>query len=304
MRWHSFSFWTKLGLSTTHQTKYCFPHCGEGNENIKMMIWQWIQEFFVCVIFFDHINVSLLSAAVAPGAYRTMLLFLFMEKAHRWVHTLLLCSPVELLTGEALFQTHDSREHLCMMAKIFGSFPKWMGLDAEYAFGVHSVIQTVFCTLQFLSSFVPFLIAVEVGVGLSFEAHTPGDFTHSFTNTNHRKGQWNWLLGFKQHIFFGWYWEVLLCKPLPLPLPDRIRIKFGGSAEGVIGAVYRIRNFFVTTPPKWRSIPPNLPALSKLTKNGILGVGRWHIKISFLGFAPSKFDLCLFRFSSSQGGGY
>lgn len=179
-----------------------------------------------------------------------------MEKAHRWVHTLLLCSPVELLTGEALFQTHDSREHLCMMAKIFGSFPKWMGLDAEYAFGVHSVIQTVFCTLQFLSSFVPFLIAVEVGVGLSFEAHTPGDFTHSFTNTNHRKGQWNWLLGFKQHIFFGWYWEVLLCKPLPLPLPDRIRIKFGGSAEGVIGAVYRIRNFFVTTPPNDALYPP------------------------------------------------
>eukprot|EP01012_Entosiphon_sulcatum_P035075 TRINITY_DN4453_c0_g1_i5.p1 TRINITY_DN4453_c0_g1~~TRINITY_DN4453_c0_g1_i5.p1 ORF type:complete len:292 (+),score=45.25 TRINITY_DN4453_c0_g1_i5:82-957(+) len=37
------------------------------------------------------------------------------------------CILVELLTGDALFQTHDSQEHLCMMKKVFGHFPLWLG---------------------------------------------------------------------------------------------------------------------------------------------------------------------------------
>lgn len=37
------------------------------------------------------------------------------------------CILVELLTGDALFQTHDSQEHLCMMGKVFGHFPAWLG---------------------------------------------------------------------------------------------------------------------------------------------------------------------------------
>lgn len=42
------------------------------------------------------------------------------------------CILVELLTGDAMFQTHENREHLAMMEKILGKLPKSMTSRAQY----------------------------------------------------------------------------------------------------------------------------------------------------------------------------
>ena len=41
------------------------------------------------------------------------------------------CILVELLTGDALFQTHENLEHLAMMERIFGKLPRSMTTRAE-----------------------------------------------------------------------------------------------------------------------------------------------------------------------------
>jgi dual-specificity kinase len=41
------------------------------------------------------------------------------------------CILAELLTGHALFQTHDSREHLHIMARVLGPFPRWFSQMAD-----------------------------------------------------------------------------------------------------------------------------------------------------------------------------
>ena len=45
------------------------------------------------------------------------------------------CILVELLTGEALFQTHDNLEHLAMMEAVLGPIPPAMARDAQRDYG-------------------------------------------------------------------------------------------------------------------------------------------------------------------------
>lgn len=41
------------------------------------------------------------------------------------------CIMVELLTGDAMFQTHENKEHLAMMERILGTLPTSMTLKAQ-----------------------------------------------------------------------------------------------------------------------------------------------------------------------------
>ena len=45
------------------------------------------------------------------------------EKSDIWS---IACILVELYSGELLFATHDNQEHLCLIEKVCGFFPKWM----------------------------------------------------------------------------------------------------------------------------------------------------------------------------------
>jgi hypothetical protein len=45
------------------------------------------------------------------------------------------CIIVELYTGDLLFDTHDDYEHVGMMAKNCGRFPRWMVRDSDNELG-------------------------------------------------------------------------------------------------------------------------------------------------------------------------
>ena len=53
------------------------------------------------------------------------------EKSDIWSAA---CILAELYTGEMLFATHDSVEHLALITKMLGQFPKWMASNASKEF--------------------------------------------------------------------------------------------------------------------------------------------------------------------------
>ena len=53
------------------------------------------------------------------------------EKSDVWS---IACILSELYNGELLFGTHDNEEHLCLIQKVCGKFPLWMGLSADDEF--------------------------------------------------------------------------------------------------------------------------------------------------------------------------
>ena len=44
------------------------------------------------------------------------------------------CILLELYTGELFFPTHHNYEHLAMMQKAFGTFPRWMAHSSQPEF--------------------------------------------------------------------------------------------------------------------------------------------------------------------------